>query len=185
MTLIAPSDSTVLRNALFSCQKSLNGPVAIRYPRGVLHEVENPTAFKALAWGKSEILKKGHRFALISVGTTKAICEKAISEMNQSQDWTHCDLIFIKPLDIELLNQLMSQHEQIVVVEEGVRMGGAATAIQEWAQQTAWHKPITALGVGDQFVEHGAVETLQKKQGLDVTSLKKQLQEITVKKQAH
>ena len=185
ITLIAPSDSTVLRNALFSCQKSLNGPVAIRYPRGVLHEVENPTAFKALAWGKSEILKKGHRFALISVGTTKAICEKAISEMNQSQDWTHCDLIFIKPLDIELLNQLMSQHEQIVVVEEGVRMGGAATAIQEWAQQTAWHKPITALGVGDQFVEHGAVETLQKKQGLDVTSLKKQLQEITVKKQAH
>ena len=184
LTLIAPADSKSLRDALSGCQEHLSGPVAIRYPRGVLHEAET-TAIQSFRWGKSRLLKQGRRFALISVGTTKTACQQALDEMASSDDWTHCDLIFIKPLDTQQLNQLMEQHEQLVVVEEGVRMGGVATAIQLWAQQVGWHKPITAIGISDQFVAHGAVEILQKEQGLDVAGLKRKLQILVEKKQAH
>ncbi|MGC6422182.1 MAG: 1-deoxy-D-xylulose-5-phosphate synthase [Flavobacteriaceae bacterium] len=178
ITLIAPSDTNTLRHALFTSQQKSEGPVAIRYPRGFVHETLAEVSYRELAWGKSRLLQKGKRFALVSVGPLKNLCQKALSGLENNKDWTHCDLLFIKPLDEELMTQLCKEHEHIVVVEDGVRMGGAGSALQEWAQKKGLQSPIHSLGIGDAFVAHGAMDQLQKDQGLDLDHLTAQLQQF-------
>ena len=183
LTLIAPSDAQELRQALYTCQnRKLDGPVAIRYPRGTIDPMNWKTNFKALDWGKSQRLRQGSRYCLISVGPMKKSCSEAIDKLENPNEWSHLDLRFIKPLDTDLLFSLFEKHDQFVIVEDGVKKGGAASAIQEWAQSEGFYKPITAIGISDIFVPHGPLDHLYAAQQLDIPSLTVQLKAIVDKK---
>ena len=182
ISIIAPSDAVQLRHFLFTLQKQPKGAVAIRYPRGYSPLKDWKEPFTKLEWGKGKCLQKGARYALISVGTLKETCQKALARIQDPENWSHYDLTFIKPLDEDLLQKVCETYEQIVVVEEGVQSGGAASAIQEWAQENNYLKPIISMGIKDAFVTHGRTEKLLEDQGLLPDQVRKRLSEIVTKK---
>ena len=182
ISIIAPSDAVQLRHFLFTLQQQPKGAVAIRYPRGYSPLKNWKVPFTKLEWGKGKCLQKGARYALISVGTLKETCQKALARIQDPENWSHYDLTFIKPLDEDLLQKVCETYEQIVVVEEGVQSGGAASAIQEWAQENNYLKPIISMGIKDAFVTHGRTEKLLEDQGLLPDQIRKRLSEIVTKK---
>ena len=86
-------------------------------------------------------------------------------------------------MDEVLLHKVFQQHHQVVVVEDGVRHGGPASALQAWAQDEQYSIPITALGIDDCFVPHGKTEILYDNQGLTPERLIESLDQIVSKKE--
>jgi len=171
MSIFSPMDETELRNILFSVQFDLKGPIAIRYPRGrgtKKHWKEN---FKKIEIGKGRTVRKGRNIAILTIGPigekVKAICEK-----EKYTSLGHYDMRFAKPLDKDLLNEVYSQYTQIITIEEGVVKGGFGEAILSHVNESQTKNvKVEIIGIPDIFVEHGSLEQLSSKVGLDERGL--------------
>jgi 1-deoxy-D-xylulose-5-phosphate synthase len=173
MIIFAPLDEVDLRNMLYTAQTGkLKHPLAIRYPRGRGFVEDWQLPFEEISFGKGRKLKGGSAIAVLTFGTIGKNAEKALEELKQPEAIGHYDMRFIKPLDEGLLHEVLSNYNMLVTIEDGVRNGGAGSAVMEFAQQHNYHLPITTLGLPDKFTDHGKVEELQEKSKIDVESIK-------------
>jgi 1-deoxy-D-xylulose-5-phosphate synthase len=78
----------------------------------------------------------------------------------------------VKPLDREMLSRIFNQYATIITFEDGVLKGGFGDAILEFAQESNFKGKIICKGYPDEFIEHGTVEELEKKLGLDEKSIR-------------
>ena len=175
VSILAPMDEIELRNAMFTAQLGLEGPLAIRYPRGRGEMVDWKQPFSELPLGKSRQLRKGSRVAVLSLGTIGTKVKRALDEIGGTE-FTHIDMRFMKPLDEERLNEVFEQHELIVTVEEGVLRGGFGSEVLEYADEKGLQRPMKRIGIGDEFISHGSAEELEHLAGLDESSLKQELE---------
>jgi 1-deoxy-D-xylulose-5-phosphate synthase len=166
MTLMAPRDEAMLVHMLHTAV-SLDGPAALRYPRGAGVGVEIPDVPEVIAVGKGEVLREGERVALIGYGTGVGKALGAADLLaERGADVTVVDARFCKPLDAELLAQLAAEHELLVTVEEGVLMGGFGSAIWECLSEEGAAVPrILRVGLPDRYVTHGAPALLHEEVG--------------------
>ena len=168
MTLLAPRDEVQLRHMLFSLtQTPLNGPVAIRYPRGYGAIANWEQAFETIDVLKGSCLKPGKSIALISIGTTSNEVEKALAQIPVATEVAHYDLGPIKPLDEVLLKSIFSRYDKILTVEDSALAGGAGSAILEWASDHQHKATVKRIGLADVFVPQGAPAVLKEKYELD------------------
>ena len=168
MTLLAPRDEVQLRHMLFSLtQTPLNGPVAIRYPRGYGAIANWEQAFETIDVLKGSCLKPGKSIALISIGTTSSEVEKALAQIPVASEVAHYDLGPIKPLDEALLKSIFSHYDKILTVEDSALAGGAGSAILEWASDHQYKATVKRIGLADVFVPQGAPAVLKEKYELD------------------
>jgi 1-deoxy-D-xylulose-5-phosphate synthase len=77
----------------------------------------------------------------------------------------------VKPLDVALVTELARSHDAIVTVEEGSAMGGAGSAVMEALNEAGIEVPVLALGLPDEFVEHGDPAKLLAQCGLDAAGI--------------
>ena len=171
MTVIAPSDGEQLCRILATACTEVKGPIAIRYPRGATDKAISKIPQTNVRWGKGRCLKNGESVAVISTGSISSKVAKAIEKSSKPDQYAHYDLRFIKPLDTDLLDEIFDRFTKIIHVEEGCVMGGAGSAIQEYAQSVGKNIPIKCMGISDQFIPHGSVEELHKVAGLSVEQL--------------
>ncbi|WP_370000819.1 1-deoxy-D-xylulose-5-phosphate synthase [Winogradskyella sp.] len=174
LVIFAPRDAIALRNILYTAQLGIDFPLAIRYPRGQGHLLDWKKPFKALEVGKGICLKKGNKLAVLSIGTMAKVVEDA----TVSQDVSHYDMQFIKPLDEDLLHEIFKHYELIVTIEDGTIVGGFGSSVLAFANTNGYKQPITVLGIEDKFVEHGSVTQLHKIQELDEESVKKKISDL-------
>ena len=168
MTLLAPRDEVQLRNTLFSLtQTPLDGPVAIRYPRGYGTIADWEQAFETINVLKGSCLKPGKRIALISIGTTSSEVEKALAQIPDATEVAHYDLGPIKPLDEALLKNIFTHYDKVITVEDSALAGGAGSAILEWASDHQYTTTTKRIGLADVFVPQGAPVVLKEKFGLE------------------
>lgn len=176
LTVLSPRDEIQLRQQLYQlATHPPQGPVALRYPRGYgqLTDWEVPFA--------PTDLRRGHCFsgdgelAVISVGTMASEVQAAIALLGAKAQIAHYDLVSIKPLDEKMLTQIMTRYSTVITVEEGVLMGGAGSAVLEWASAQGHRTPIVRLGLPDKFIPHGAPERLKAQWGLDAKGLAQRL----------
>ena len=177
MSIMAPMDEVELRNSLYSAQLSLEGPLAIRYPRGRGEKVDWRQPFEELPFGKSRLLQKGSKIAVLSLGTIGTTVQSVSEEIN-GQDFTHVDMRFMKPLDKERLQDVFDHHEIIVTIEEGVLRGGFGSAVMEYAEEVGLERKVNRIGIQDEFIGHGSLEELKQLAGLDRSSLKEKLEHL-------
>ncbi len=178
MTLLAPRNAMVLRNMLYTVTIAPGGPVAIRYPRGVT-SVETPVPpFQKGAFNQMELLSQGTAVAVISVGTLAENVAEACKQTQHPEAFAHYDLQCIKPLDEETLEIIFTSYLAVLVVEEGVMQGGAASAILECMQTLGHQKPFYQMGIPDTFIAHGPTTVLKAQVGLDIKSITKKLNSI-------
>ena len=95
---------------------------------------------------------------ILAVGTCVQDAIDAAKKLKDEQSLlaTVVNLRFVKPLDEALLKQMIPQFKAVVTVEEGVKKGGAGSAILEFIADERILVPVQVLGVPDEFVEHAS-----------------------------
>jgi len=164
--VMAPADENECRQMLYT-GFTLDGPSAIRYPRGTGPGVEVQATMKALPVGRGELRREGKRIAILAFGALLAPAMRAGEELGA----TVANMRFVKPLDRELVARLAEAHELLVTVEENVVMGGAGSAVAEALAEAGFAVPMLHLGLPDHFVEHGDAQQLLADCGLDAPGI--------------
>lgn len=134
IVLMAPSDEVELMHMVATAARYDDGPIAFRYPRGEGVGAQLPAEGKPLKIGKGRIIRKGTDIAILSYGTRLAECLKAadlLADKNISA--TVADARFAKPLDIDLLKQLSTDHSTLITIEDGSSNGFGAMVLQTMA----------------------------------------------------
>jgi len=168
ITLMAPADEMECR-LMLNTAFALNGPAAVRYPRGHGPGVEVGDSADILQIGQAEVRRTGNKIAILAFGTMVAPAEIA----GEALDATVVNMRFVKPLDEDLIEKLAKDHHMLVTVEENVVAGGAGSAINEFLVRAGIELPILNLGLPDEFPAQGSRAELLTDCGLDAEGIQR------------
>src|SRR5690625_6027888 len=85
---------------------------------------------------------------------------------------------FVKPIDVEMIEQMADSHQAIVTIEDGARMGGAGAAVLEELSAMQKHNPTLLLAYPDVFLDHGEQKQLHAMVGLDSEGIERSINEF-------
>lgn len=172
MVIMAPKDENELRRMLLTAVQH-PGPIALRYPRGKGTGVEIEKEIRPVEIGKAEIVKKGTDILILAIGRCVHDAMNAADIMEEKGiSATVVNCRFVKPLDSDLIVHLAGQHSKIITVEENVRQGGFGSSVLESLSDAGISGfSLKRIGVPDAFIEHGSVEILRSKYGLDTKGI--------------
>jgi 1-deoxy-D-xylulose-5-phosphate synthase len=162
MVVMAPADENECRRMLTTAYR-LDGPTAVRYPRGGGPGVAVDGSLETLPVGKGEIRRQGHRVAILAFGTPLA----AALQAGEALDASVANMRFVKPLDRDLLRELAEGHELLVSVEENTVIGGAGAEVARALAELGLKTPLLRVGLPDRFIDHGDQAALLTELGLD------------------
>jgi len=174
MVVMAPSNEDECRQMLYTGFKH-QGPAAVRYPRGTGPNVAIQPTMEALPIGKAEILRQGKQIAILAFGSMVAPAMIAGEHLNAIV----VNMRFVKPLDIELIEQIAQQVDMIVTVEENTRLGGAGSGVNEVINELQLHCSVTNLGLPDEFLGHGSPGEMLSDIGLNTNGILEQIRAKT------
>ncbi len=179
MTVISPMDERELIDALDYSLYEMDGPVAVRYPRGEAYQGIHAN-YPVFEQGKAEVLKRGKDVVLLAVGNmVKTAWETAEFLEENGITPTVVNMRFVKPFDEELVYELAKENRIVVTLEDNVYSGGFSQTIQAFLQekQVNFVKSIP-ICFPDRFVEHGSPDELYQKYGMDAESVAKKIREV-------
>ena len=125
MTVTAPRDATEML-ALLKAGLAHDGPFCLRYPRDTAPDAPPPAAeIAATPYGTWDVVRKGHDVAILAVGTMVSTSLAAAETLAaEGLNVTVVNCRFLKPYDSLTLAALLSDHRQLLVVEEGTVVNG-------------------------------------------------------------
>ena len=172
LTIFAPRNEIELRNILYTSQLNIEGPIAIRYPRGRGLILDWKKSYNKIKIGQGELIHSGKLLSILCVGTIINDVINIAEELNLSL----YDMRFIKPLDLNILHNVCQLGDKIITIEDGVVAGGFGSAVLEFMAENNYTNKIKILGVPDIFVKHGETSKLKTSIGLDSLSLRKTIE---------
>ncbi|MFY0644114.1 MAG: 1-deoxy-D-xylulose-5-phosphate synthase [Bacteroidia bacterium] len=171
LSIIAPRDEWELRNAMAWAVQHLEGPVVLRYPKGRGFHVDWENEINLRDFKGAEEINSGKEICIISIGTTADEARKAIDFAQLSNKVRHIDLRFIKPLDMEMLQEVFENSEHILCIEDGIEQGGVGMTLSSLASDLDYKGSFKRFSVTNEFSPHGTVEELKEFHGLDAKSI--------------
>lgn len=178
LIVFAPRNEADLRNILYTAQKGLQLPIAVRYPRGRGLTPDWKKPFQEVQIGRGEQLKQGNKIAVLGIGTVLNNVFEALSSIKNEQVAVF-DMRFVKPLDEELLHTAFSNFETIITIEDGVVHGGFGSAVLEFAAKHHFKNRVELMGVPDMFPEHATVEELHELCGISPAAIAETIKKIS------
>jgi len=180
MVIMAPKDENEFRRMLKTAVLH-PGPIAVRYPRGASTGSADTDADQSIPIGKAEILGEGDDILILAIGCSVVDAIEArhrlLKEKNISA--TVVNARFVKPLDTELLIELVKKIPRVVTVEDNVLHGGFGSAVIEaLADVDITGYKIRRIGINDCFVEHGEKSILRRLYGLDTDGIVKAAEKL-------
>lgn len=170
IVLMAPRDEAALVTMLHTALTYDDGPVALRYPRGEGVGVALPRAVEPIEIGRGEVLREGERVALLGYGYGVQVALGAADLLagEHGVEPTVADARFAKPLDGELLERLVAEHDVLVTIEENVLAGGFGAGVLEHLadRDLLGGTRVLRVGLPDSFVTHGKPALLREEVGL-------------------
>ena len=168
--IICPSNAEQLRQTLYTAVTPSTGPIVIRYPRGNAGNEYQHSPFKSIDLNASFCVQnKTSTLGVIAVGSMVKHCLEALKDIEVAV----YDLFCVKPLNQAFLDDLMSKHKTLLIVEENSQIGGVGAHI---AQCLAKQNPsilVDCMGIPDNFVQHGSMDSLYQNTHLSVSDIKK------------
>lgn len=166
--VMAPADESELVHMVATAAHINDGPSAVRYPRGEGMGITLPEEGMPLEIGKGRMVRQGERVAILSLGTRLSECVKAAEEL----DATVADARFAKPIDGQLIRDLMKNHELLVTVEEG-SIGGFAAQVMGFAAKAGLTEKcaILPLYLPDIFIEQNTPNAMYDIAGLNAPQI--------------
>ena len=171
LSVACPANEAELRS-LLDFAKNTKSPLSIRYPKGEVGDVKiSPTEVE---YGKAKEIKKGINIAIVSTGTIAKNIQKAIEDLEVG--WFHFP--YVKPLDQQCLEQILSTYSHVLTYENGVKNGGFGASISQVANQLNFRGIIDIQAYPDEFIPHGSINELEKMVGLDSQSIKHKIKNL-------
>jgi len=159
---MAPSDENECR-AMLEAGYDYPGPAVVRYPRGGENGKYVTGKREKIIIGKSKVVRKGEKVAILAFGSMVGRSKKAAEKLGA----TLLDMRFIKPLDEELLDELLLSHEYFITIEDNTILGGAGSAVNEYFSRKGVQIFVKNLGLPDEFLPHGTRDEILSEVGLD------------------
>lgn len=155
MVITQPRNGHVLKELLESAF-SWGRPVAIRYPNIATEEPELPMGYREI--GKGEVLVHGSRLLIASLGHMNYMAIKVRELLlPYGIDATILDPVFVKPLDQELLFQLMGNHQYLVTIEEHSLAAGLGSILNNFLMTHDLRSvQVLNFGIPETFLEQGS-----------------------------
>ncbi len=185
MVVMAPKDENELQHMMKTCLE-FNGPISVRYPRGVSLGVKMDPIPQALPVGKGELLKAGADVAIIAIGVSVWQAVEAAERLDKEGISTAVvNGRFAKPLDHELIVDVAKQVRYVVTVEEGCKIGGFGSAVLETLSEAGVTDVKTkVLGLPDWYIEQGPQDLLRERYGLTAEGIYQSVKEVIGKAHA-
>jgi len=182
MVVMAPKDENELQHMLKTAVE-FDGPISVRYPRGVSLGVKMDPTPTALPIGKGELLKDGTDVAIIAIGVSVWQAVEAAERL--SKEGVSTAVVngrFAKPLDQELIVDVAKRVRYVVTVEEGCKIGGFGSAVLETLSEAGVTNVKTkVLGLPDWYIEQGPQDLLRERYGLTAEGIYQSVKEFTGK----
>ncbi|NNC52025.1 MAG: 1-deoxy-D-xylulose-5-phosphate synthase [Erythrobacter sp.] len=157
MVVMAAADEAELAHMTYTAAEYDEGPIAFRYPRGSGTGVEIPGKLEKLEIGKGRIVREGTKVAILSLGARLEEAKKAADQLEaKGLSTTVADMRFAKPLDTDLIEKLMRNHEVVVTIEEGA-VGGLGAHVLTFASDeglTDGGLKVRTMRLPDVFQDH-------------------------------
>ncbi|MGB9722820.1 MAG: 1-deoxy-D-xylulose-5-phosphate synthase [Chloroflexia bacterium] len=179
LVVMAPKDECELQRMLWTALE-VEGPVAIRYPRGAGVGVPLDEGRVTLPLGMGEVVRRGAggALALVAVGSMVYPALQAAELLaREGIEAAVVNARFVKPLDKALLYGLARNFRRIVTVEENVLSGGFGSAVLEFYER----KVLTAgreflrIGIPDRFIHHGPQQEVRASLDLSPEGIVRQI----------
>lgn len=176
LIIFSPMNEMELRNIMYTAQLGLDGPIAIRYPRGRGATIDWKNDFESIEIGAGRSLKNGSKIAVLTIGHIGNTVAELIQKLDRPEEVGHYDMRFVKPLDKNLLRSVFNTYEHVITVEDGTKLGGLGSAILEFINDEGLSKPVKIFGIPDQFVDHGDVLETHQMAGIDFDTIHSYIQ---------
>lgn len=175
MVITQPRDGHLLKELMESAP-SYNRPVAIRYPNMATDEYDKPLQKREL--GQGEILAKGKEILIIALGH---LCKTALTVrenlLKLGIQVTILDPIFLKPIDGDLLCDLLLTHQRVITLEEHSTQCGLGSIINHFLMKNNYSNiSVLNLGLPEAFIEHGSHTELMDALGLTAPKITETIQ---------
>ena len=155
--IMAAGDEADLVHMVATCVAIDDAPSAVRYTRGEGIGVELPKLGVPLEIGRGRVMREGTTIALLNFGGRLAECMKAAQELAAyGLSTTVADARFAKPLDTDLVNRLVREHEVVITVEEGAIGGFGSHVLHHLAMSGLLDHglKIRSMVLPDVFLDH-------------------------------
>ena len=174
MVICTPSDENETRKLLTTAYLH-SGPASVRYPRGTGPNSNVDKDLKPLKIGEANIInKESSEIVIVNFGTLLNEANQISKELKA----TLVDMRFVKPLDEKLLRKLLKKAKVFISIEDGSIMGGAGSAVQEFASKENINVRSILFGIPDKFIEHASREEMLVEAGLDAENIKSKLSKL-------
>ncbi len=169
MVICTPSDENETRKLLTTAYLH-NGPASVRGPNSNVDK-----DLKPLKIGEANIInEESSEIVILNFGTLLNEAYQISKELKA----TLVDMRFVKPLDEKLLRKLLKKAKVFISIEDGSIMGGAGSAVQEFASKENLNVRSILFGIPDKFIEHASREEMLVEAGLDIENIKSKLSKL-------
>lgn len=153
LRIAAPRDEATLRTALREAVEVEDAPTVVRFPKGGLAA---PVPALSVEDGYDVISESGTPdVVIVSVGAFAGMCLDVAARLRaQGIGVVVVDPRWVKPLPASL-GGIASSARLVVVVEDGVRVGGIGAAVSQLLRDQGVEVPVRNFGIPDRFLEHG------------------------------
>jgi len=182
MVVIAPSDANELKRAVITAARYNKGPVSIRFPRGKIFQYgKEDRLILPFKIGKARLLKKGKDLTIINLGHLLPYVSKAVASIENYKNLKIeiIDARFAKPIDKNLILNSVKKTKKVITIEEGILEGGFGHSVNALLKNSGLKNfSILNLGIQNKFIEHGTMEELRKRCGLNEEGIKEAIFKI-------
>src|ERR1017187_375562 len=168
MVHMAPKDEDELADMLFTAMH-WDGPIAVRYPRGVGPGTPVKDVPSLIPIGKAELIQNSDndRVAIFALGALVPMAEEIARKLwSEGISAAVINARFTKPIDVEMLEFFARSVDVILTLEDHVLRGGFGSAVLEELSNLRLSTPVVRIGWPDQFIEHGKIDPLRAKYGI-------------------
>ena len=167
-----PKDEDELADMLYTAMQ-YDGPIAVRYPRGVGPGAPVKDVPRAIPIGKAELLQHGEQdqVAIFALGNMVPMAKEIAGKLEgEGVSAAVINARFAKPVDAEMIEFYARQVVVILTLEDHVLAGGFGSVVLETVSGAGLNTPVVRVGWPDQFIEHGKPDDLRTKYGVSVVA---------------
>jgi len=172
--VMAAADEADLVHMVATAAAYNEGPIALRYPRGEGTGTALPARGRVLPLGKGRVMREGSDVAILSLGTRLSPALQAAENLSAlGVSCTVADARFAKPLDRDLIRQLVRHHAMLVTVEEGA-VGGFGAHVLHYLANNGLMRPgleVRTMTLPDLFQDHDDPKRQYETAGLDANAI--------------
>tara|TARA_B100002051_G_scaffold42534_1_gene36906 strand:- start:1897 stop:3759 length:1863 start_codon:yes stop_codon:yes gene_type:complete len=170
IVIATPSDENEMWQVLNSCYEH-KGPAAVRYPRGSGRGSEIIDKDNEFEIGKAKKVLDGENLCILNFG----VLLDRVELLAENNNFGLYDMRFVKPIDIQALEDIANKYDQIVTLEDHTIMGGAGSCVAEHLNIIGMNKKILHLGLEDSFPKHGSRNEILELNELDAVSISEKI----------